>query len=274
MIDTNSSALRLAPPTRAPLTFGRFNMDPALAGLTDAENGKEPGSPCSARFHCSIKVCFSVKGPPLRVAHDHGLSPRIGQHFCAHVARECARELSVTVLSANGDAAVGGAGRAGDQRERRADKHVARRRLFGDVFCNGHDFAEGRARTVHLPVARDQPPHCLAPLRLPYQDAVPIIRRFFWPLERRACFNKCDACRNRGFPRSFSGRSHSASASGVSPIFSEAIPIPVSSRLAARKSRSKSSSATTGISCAARRSRLATRSPWTRRAPADLTSRR
>ena len=80
--------------------------------------------------------------PPLRVADDHRLRPRVPQHPGADVVGERAGGSGVAILAADGDPARGGLHRPEQQGCRHIDEHVRRGPLGVSVCGDGLDFTE------------------------------------------------------------------------------------------------------------------------------------
>src|SRR5947209_7286665 len=71
------------------------------AGLANAHDRDEAGSPGCLRLGADRRVVFAMILPPLRVADDHRRRAGVGQHFGGQVARKGAGRLGPAILAAD-----------------------------------------------------------------------------------------------------------------------------------------------------------------------------
>ena len=99
---------------------------PLRLGLADAEDGEEPGPPGGLGLGADLGVGFLVVGAALGMADDDQRAAGVGDHLGRDVAGMGAGFVGVAVLPADLHRRAGDRGDSrGDQRRRRADRHVA-----------------------------------------------------------------------------------------------------------------------------------------------------
>ena len=125
------------------------------AGLANAHDRDEAGSPGCLRLGADRRVVFAMILPPLRVADDHRRRAGVGQHFGGQLARKGAGRLGPAILAADQKLRAARARRkAHQQGRRRADHEVDLRGQRCCALNHAVELGGGAAQSVHFPIAR------------------------------------------------------------------------------------------------------------------------
>src|SRR3954466_8318162 len=132
----------------------------ALAlGFADADDGGEPRAPGVLGLGRHIGVALAVIVAPLAMAHDYIGGAGVPQHLGRDIAGKGAARFGVAILAAQRESTLHRPRRLGNERERRADQHLARQRLRRQQRLQLRKLDQAGRQAVHLPVSSHQWAH-------------------------------------------------------------------------------------------------------------------